>query len=280
MHRHSLLSWYQFHQANAYSVEIDKFVVVINTAIVQPPSASLVSGLTTLDLGAPDPVLASIQHSAYCAALQAAGVKLVVMKPNAQFPDGTFVEDVAICLKDHAIITRPGAESRRGETANVASALSDYYGSFDRIIVPGTVDGGDILEIEGKFFIGLSKRTNTAGAAQLADVLARHGHTSVTVIFDHFLHLKSGVSYLGNGVVLLAEQFADLDEFKNYERIIVPVEEAYAANALEINGAIFMAKGFATTEHLVRARFDNVTILDMSEFEKVDGGLSCLSLRF
>jgi len=256
---------------------------MFSRAIVRPPAATFASGLTSASLGKPDFALALQQHALYCAALEQCDLTLTHLPADAEFPDSTFVEDTAIVTPFMAIVTRPGAPSRQGETASMAATLAQFYSSVHAIVAPGTVDAGDICQAEDHFFIGISARTNEAGARQLAAILAEEGYTFVTVDvrgIEGVLHLKSGISYLGDGRLVLIDALARHATFRDYEIIRVDREESYAANCLRVNDQVILAAGFPQFESAVRALGYPVIALDMSEFRKMDGGLSCLSLRF
>ena len=252
-------------------------------AIVRLPGGELADGLTRVDLGRADVALALAQHAAYRDALRACGLDVTVLPADPAHPDGTFVEDTAIVVAEGAILARPGAASRRGEVAAVATALRAYFPRPARIDAPGTVDGGDICEAGRHVFIGLSHRTNDEGARQLAAWLASHGYTSSTVDvrgLDTILHLKSGLSCLAGERLLLIRELADHPAFAGHERIVVDADEAYAANAVQVNDRVLVAAGHPKLAATLRAHGYAPLELDMSEFAKLDGGLSCLSLRF
>jgi len=248
-------------------------------ALVRPPGLAFAHALTSVDLGMPNLSIALEQHQAYVRAIERCGVAVRILETD-DYPDSTFVEDVAICTPDCAIITRPGAASRKGEVKSMKSLLVDYFDNIYEIDPPGTLDGGDVLDINGHFYIGLSARTNEDGADQLIRLLNDYGMTGEKVLFPFFLHLKSGVSWLEDDTVLLANQFSDLNQFQSFERIILTEEDAYAANSICVNGTIITPAGFPkAAEKLTHAGHDIIE-LEMSEFQKVDGGVSCLSLRF
>ncbi len=256
---------------------------MFSRAIVRPPSATMGSGLTSAAMGQPDVGLALHQHELYCAALEQCDLTLTHLSPDADFPDSTFVEDTAIVTPFIAILTRPGAPSRQGEVAGIAATLPQFYSSVHSIVAPGTIDGGDICQAGDHFFIGISERTNEAGARQLAAILAEEGYTYVTVDIrgiEGILHLKSGISYLGDGRLALIDALARHATFRDYEIIRVDREESYAANCLRVNDQVILAAGFPQFESAVRALGYPVIALDMSEFRKMDGALTCLSLRF
>ena len=252
-------------------------------AIVRPPGESFAAGLTSVDLGKPDHELALQQHAAYCRVLRSCGLELTTLQPDRRYPDSTFVEDTAIVTDRGAVITRLGAESRRGETEEIEHQLQGQYPELHRILAPGTVDGGDICEAENHFFIGVSRRTNEAGATQLDRIFALLGYTSSLIDIrglSNILHLKSGMAYLGANRLAVIEGLSGHAEFSGYELVRVNSDEEYAANCLFINGQVLVAAGFPNlTGQLEDLNYPTIA-LEMSEFRKMDGGLSCLSLRF
>jgi len=252
-------------------------------AIVRPPSANFSTGLTTVDLGIPNHNLALTQHAAYCEALISCGLTLTTLPSDDVYPDSTFVEDTAIITKRGAIITRPGAETRRGEISSISSALSKYFKKLAVIEPPGTVDGGDVCEAGDHFFIGISERTNEAGANQLSRFLWELDYSSELVDIRDvkgILHLKSGIAYLGGNKLVVIDALAGRERFLGYEMIKVDLSEEYAANCVAINGSVLIAAGFPMFEKRLRDHGYHTIPLEMSEFQKMDGGLSCLSLRF
>jgi dimethylargininase len=249
-------------------------------AIVRTPGASMVDGLTSAGLGTPDQAKTLVQHAAYIQALESCGLRVTVLPPDEAFPDSTFVEDTALVTSACAIITRPGAVSRRGETAAIEQALARFYPDIERIVLPGTVDAGDIMMVGEHHYIGSSQRTNAEGAAQVIAILEAHGLTGSTVPLKHILHLKSASAYLENNRMALAGELIGRPEFSGFDVIPVDDDEAYAANCLWINGRVLVAAGFPKMRRAIEACGYQTIPLDMSEFRKLDGGLSCLSLRF
>lgn len=252
-------------------------------AIVRPPSANFADGLTTVDLGKPDYQLALRQHEAYCHALENCGLRLTRLASDDLFPDATFVEDTAVLTERDAMITRPGAASRAGEILEIKRVLHDFYSEFSSIHEPGTLDGGDVCEAGDTFFIGVSQRTNEAGAQQLAEFLTELGYRSALIDIrglSNILHLKSGLAYLGGNRLLVIDELKDRSEFSSYEVVGVDKSEAYAANCVLINDQVLIASGFPGLQRELERLNLAVITLDMSEFQKMDGGLSCLSLRF
>jgi dimethylargininase len=257
-------------------------------AIVRAPGSNFADGLTSVSLGAPVFAKAMSQWQAYCAALVACGLSLTYLEADLNYPDSTFVEDTAIVTQRSAMLTRPGAASRMGEVDAIAAAIAGFYPSPVRIEAPGTLDGGDICEAGTHFFLGLSHRTNEAGARQLAQHLAREDYTSSYVdvrAMTTILHLKSGISYIGPGsagekTLVVVEEMAGWPEFAGYDLLRVSAEESYAANCVRINDRVLVAAGFPRLTDDLQRRGFHPLVLEMSEFQKMDGGLSCLSLRF
>lgn len=248
-------------------------------AITREPSKNFALGLTTASLGNPDYALIMKQHHAYVSILQSLGLEVVILPPLAKFPDAYFVEDVAIVTSRIAVITNPGAAARTGEKEFIEATLAQYL-PIARILAPGTLDGGDVMQIDDHFYIGVSARTNEEGARQLNQILQQHGYSCVTVPVSGGLHLKSDVSYIGRSTLMITETLATLDVFAQYDKILIEEKEAYAANSLLINNHILTPKGFPDTkEKLLEAQFDIIEV-ETSEMQKMDGGLSCLSLRF
>ena len=255
----------------------------MNRAIVRPPASSFASGLTTARLGAPDLETALSQHEKYCEALGACGLVLTRLPADPRYPDSTFVEDTAILTPRLAVLTRPGADSRRGEVESMAAALSPFFADHRSIDPPGTLDGGDVCEAGDRYFIGVSHRTNEAGARQLAEILGEMGLASTLVDVRStpgILHLKSGIAWLGENRLAAIEALADREELRGFELVRVPPGEEYAANCVRVNDALLIATGFPSVEGKLRGLGYVCHALEMSEFRKMDGGLSCLSLRF
>jgi dimethylargininase len=252
-------------------------------AIVRKPAPNFSDGLTSATLGKPDYPKALAQHEDYCQALVRCGLELTRLDPDPRFPDSTFVEDTAVLIAAGAILTRPGAPSREGEVRSISGVLSEFFPSPKAIAAPGTLDGGDICEADGTTFIGISERTNPEGAQQLAGLLALQRLRSVLVDIrgvGGILHLKSGLAYLGEGRIAVIPELSNREAFRGYEVVLVPPGEEYAANCLRVNEHLLMASGFPKTEEALARLGYSVLRLDMSEFQKMDGGLSCLSLRF
>lgn len=259
-------------------------------AIVCPPAENFAQGLTSSELGEPDYQIALAQHESYCAALKECGLSLTKLRADPAFPDSTFVEDAAILFEPpdnqdafQAMITRPGAASRLGETEVARRELLNFFPSVSAIKPPGTLDGGDICQAGNHFFIGISQRTNEAGAQQLAGWLSDlHCSTSMIDIrkTPRLLHLKSGIAYLGDRRLVVVDAIAAHPDFAAYDLVQIDPEEEYAANCIRVNDAVLIPSGYPKFESSLSALGYKTIALEMSEFQKMDGGLSCLSLRF
>lgn len=252
-------------------------------AIVRPPAVSFSAGITGAGLGAPDVALALAQHAAYCDALSGLGLSLTRLPADAAFPDSTFVEDTAIVTARGAIVARPGAAARRGEATAMRAALEARFPVLPGIEPPGTVDGGDVCQAGDHFFIGLSQRTNSAGAEQLAAWLRSLEFTAITVDIRNvagLLHLKSGIAWLGDRQMVVAEALAGHAGFRGYAQLVVRRKQTYAANCVRIDDSVLVPAGYPELAGQISALGHTVVPLDMSEFRKMDGGLSCLSIRW
>jgi dimethylargininase len=256
---------------------------VFTKAIIKPPCVNFASGETSVDLGEPDFDRALKQHRSYCNALGSCGLELIELPPDDNHPDSTFVEDTALLTFRGAVLTRLGADSRRGEVESIAPVVHEYFRNVYSIEAPGTLDAGDVCEAGEHFFIGISRRTNEHGARQLAGFLESLGYTSSLIDIrglSNILHLKSGMAYLSERWLVVIEALRNAKEFSGYDLICLNSNEEYAANCLTLNGKILIASGFPTIRHDLEQLGYPIMSLDMSEFQKMDGGLSCLSLRF
>jgi dimethylargininase len=210
-------------------------------------------------------------------------VSVTELSVDEEHPDSTFVEDTALLAGKCAVVCRPGATERRGETELIEPALRQRFSAVEHITAPGTVDGGDVLEADDHFLIGISERTNDAGARQLANILTGLGFGATLVDIrgiNSILHLKSGVAYLGDGRLAVSEELALVAAFKDWQQLRVKLHESYAANCVRINDQVLIAAGFPEFESDLRRAGYSTVALEMSEFQKMDGGLSCLSLRY
>jgi len=240
----------------------------------------MIHGLSSFSSGRPDFHLALEQHSNYVEALKKCGLDVKVLEADSDFPDSVFVEDVALCTSECAIVTNPGANSRNGEKIKIKPVLELYYTRVESIESPGSVDAGDVMMVGKHFYIGISQRTNTQGANQLTAILERYGMTASMVPLSDMLHLKSGLSYLEQNHLLISGEFIEHPAFESFQKIRVDPGESYAANSLWVNSTVLVPEGYPLTRAKIERAGYPVISLDVSEFRKLDGGLSCLSLRF
>jgi dimethylargininase len=254
------------------------FDMQFSRAIARLPAESFSEGLTTAELGVADFELMCVQHAAYIGALRDAGLDVQVLEAAQRYPDAHFVEDVAVVTPEIAVITRPGASSRRGEVALIESALAAQR-PIARIETPGTLEGGDVLQMGDRVFIGVTARTDEIGARQLEKILSEHGYRCVLMPATHTLHLKSDLNAVSDQTVVVTAALAEHEALADYEKIVVQPDEAYAANVLRVNDRLLMPRGFPRLCERLGATGALVVELDMSESRKMDGGLTCLSLR-
>ena len=249
-------------------------------AIARTPGPDFARGITTsAHLGEPDYARMLDQHAAYVETLRSLGLQVDVLEPLPGYPDAYFVEDPAVVTAELAVLTHPGAVPRQGEVEAIAPAL-ERYRQTARIQPPGTLEGGDVLIVDRHVWIGISARTNLAGATQLGSLLAADGYTWSPVPVPAGLHFKSSVSYVGKNTLLLTADFARLGLFAAYEKIIVDPAEGYAANTLLVNDTLILPQGFPRTREQLEPLGLRIIALDVSEARKMDGGLTCMSLRF
>jgi len=249
------------------------------TAVARIPGEDFGGGETTAQLGIPDYSLILSQHRKYINTLKQLGLDVIVLDPLPGYPDAYFVEDTAVIVPEAAVITNPGAVSRKGEEDGIELIMMRFRETL-RITPPGTLDGGDVLQADNHFFVGISGRTNEEGAGQLISMLDRHGYTGEMVPVENGLHLKSGVNYIGDGRMLITREFSGLPPFSEYHQLVVDEDETYAANSLAVNGSILVPSGFPKTAEMLSALGRPVIPVDVSEVRKMDGGLTCMSLRF
>ena len=240
----------------------------------------MIHGLSSADLGTPDYDLACLQHRDYIAALRECGLTVTVLEALEEHPDSCFVEDVALFTPACVILTNPGVASRRGEVAHIANHVGHFFDVIEKIESPGTLEAGDVMMVGDHYYIGLSARTNKIGAYQLISILEKHGLRSSLVHLSEVLHLKTGLSYLERNNLLACGEFLAKPQFEKFNTIEINQLDAYSANSVWINGTVLVPAGFADTVSAVEAEGYAVREVAMSEFEKLDGGLSCLSLRF
>jgi len=254
---------------------------MFTNAIVRTPGRSIVEGLSnSISLGLPNYEQAIIQHQSYIDALTKCGLDVLVLEPCEEYPDSTFVEDVALITPKCAIITCPGAPSRRGEVHEIEFVLKQRFNNIEVIEAPGTIEGGDIMMVGDHYFIGLSERTNLEGARQIIQILKKYDMSGSTISLKKVLHLKTSLSYLEKNNLVVCGEFINDSCFEKYNPIEIPENESYAANCIWVNESVIIPLGYPTTKQRINNAGYAVIETDVSEFEKLDGGISCLSLRY
>ena len=256
---------------------------MFKNVIVRRPCRAMTEGISSCpELGKPDYEKALRQHDDYISALRECGVEVTVLPADERYPDSCFVEDPAVITRCCAIITNPGAPSRNGEKYEIIGAVREFFAEEDieYIRAPGTLEGGDVMMVGDHFYVGRSARTNAEGIRQFIAILEKHGLTGSEVPLKKVLHLKTGVNYIENGNMLVSGEFVDKPDFDKYNKITIPEEESYAANCIWVNGTVIVPEGYPAVEKAVRDAGYRVRLVDTSEYRKLDGGLSCLSLRF
>lgn len=250
-------------------------------ALVRAPSRSIVDGLRAVDTGQPDWDTFVIHHRDYVACLASTGAKVLELEPLEDFPDSVFIEDAALCLPKGAVIMRPGAPSRLGEAAILKPVLENLYPEVRSISGPGFIEGGDILTTETEILVGRSARTDGAGILELARCVEPWGYRVREVITPPgVLHFKTDCSLLDEDAILSTKRLAASGCFSDYKVIHVADGEEECANAIRFNNLVIIPDGFPTTAEMLIAEGYDVKTIGNSEAAKLDGGMSCLSLRF
>ncbi len=252
-----------------------------NRAIVRKPARSVINGLRAVDTGVPDYELMCSHHDEYIDALHSAGAEVIELGPLDAYPDACFVEDAAICLPEGAVLMRPGAPSRAGEVGEIAPVLRDMVASVLSLDGDGFIEGGDILICDREILVGRSARTDAAGIAALWRLVADWGYAvrEVETPAD-VLHFKTDCSLLDEKTILSTARLAATGCFMDYEVIETAPGEEAAANTIRFNDLVIMPSGFPETAARLRAGGYQVREVGNSECAKIDGGMSCLSLRF
>jgi dimethylargininase len=256
---------------------------MFKNVIVKRPCKALVDGITSApELGKPDYELALKQHDNYIEAMKSCGVDVKVLPADEEFPDSCFVEDTAVITRKCAIVSNPGAAARNLEAQKMIPTIKEYFSDdqIEYIKSPGTLEGGDVMMVGDHFYVGRSARTNEEGIRQFIAILEKHGLSGSEVPLEKVLHLKTGVNYIENNNMLVSGEFIDKPDFAGFNKIIVPEDEAYAANCIWVNGKVIVPEDYPVVEKSVRDAGYEVILVDTSEYKKLDGGLSCLSLRF
>ena len=224
--------------------------------------------------------MAHLQHIDYIAGLQGLGVQVVELPAEPTLPDSVFVEDTVLLFDELAVMTRPGAASRRAEVASIEAAFRKYREVIAHIAEPGTLDGGDVLRIGKRVFVGLSKRSNQAAIDQLTEILTPYGYSVTAVPMHDCLHLKSAVTALSDDTVLINPAWVDVSYFSDYRQIAVAQSEPHAANVVRIGEAILMPSSFPATQALIQAAGFTAHTVDVSELQKAEGAVTCCSVLF
>ncbi len=249
-------------------------------AIVRPPTEALARcELTHLEREPIDADLALAQHAGYASALRALDVTVVVLPPEPELPDAVFVEDVAVVLDELAVITNPGAVSRRPEAASVAEALAPYR-PLEWMTAPATLDGGDVLRVDRALYVGRSSRTNDAGIDQLRTLVEPHGYAVHVVPVEACLHLKSACSHLGGGTMLVNASWVDPTAFGARQIVEVDLAEPRAANTFPVNDTLVMSDRYPRTRKRIEGLGYRIRTVALSELHRAEAAGSCLSLVF
>ena len=221
--------------------------------------------------------LARSQHHAYVNALRELGCKVVELPAEPDLPDSVFVEDTAFILPEVAVITRPGADSRKPETESMIQALSPFI-KLVQVREPATVDGGDVLVLGKKIYLGLSTRSNQQAIDQLNEILSGYGYSVMGIALHDCLHLKSAVTRVDDKTLLINKSWVDPWCFENFEFIEVDPSEPHAANCLPVGESILFPTAFPKTRARLEGRGHNVVTVDVSELAKAEGAVTCCSL--
>lgn len=253
-------------------------------AITRKPCRALVDGITTAMFGegTPDYDKAIAQHAQYVATLEELGLEVTDLEGDERYPDSCFVEDPAVVMKECAIITNSPKDSRNGEKFEILDTIQKFYDDSQIFFIeaPGTMEGGDVMKVGSHFFIGQSDRTNAEGARQFNEIVKQFGYTSSTVPVTEGLHLKDFVIYLENNNMLVSAVMNEEPSFKDFNRFVVESDELYAINSMNINGTVLVPEGYPKTLKIIEDLGYPVKVVRTDEFRKIDGSLTCLSLRF
>ena len=249
-------------------------------AVVRKPAKSIIKGLRAIDIGSPDYDQMICDHSEYVEALMSAGVEVINLTALHEFPDGQFVEDTALCLPKAAILMRPGAPSRLGEVNEIAPKLRELFEDVYEIDDHGSIEGGDILVTGKEILVGRSARTNENGVKQLSEIVTPLGYVIREVFTPpEILHFKTDCSLLGPYEILSTKRLQASRCFDGYSVINVADGEEAAANAIRVNDYVIMPAGFPRTKAILEEYDYKVKVINNTECAKLDGGMSCLSLR-
>lgn len=249
-------------------------------AITRPVSRSIQEcELTHMDREQICHKTASQQHADYVDVLRTLGVEVVELEPLHHHPDAVFVEDIMVVVDEVAVLTRPGAESRRGEVES-AVTLVEQYRTIARIESPGTLEGGDVMQVERTIFVGRSNRSNDAGIDQLRTILAPYGYTVISMPVPGALHLKTAATYLGDGMVLANPEWLDTTQFNELDVIETHPDEPFSGNAIRIGNSLVFPEQFPHTAGRLEAKGFVLQRVQSSELAKAEGSLTCKSVIF
>jgi len=249
-------------------------------ALTHVPSSNLHHGQRThVPRQAIDEALALQQHRAYCQMLRDCGAEVRTLDVNRDLPDATFLEDTAIVLDEVAVLASMGTEARRRELAGIEPELRKYR-AVERVEVPATLEGGDVLRVGRRLLVGVSCRTNLAGVQAFEAIVGRYGYPVVPVPVLHCLHLKTACTALPDGSLLVNPSWLEMERLRDCEIVCVPEDEPWAANTLPVGQSVCLAGEHGQTADLLRRRGFDVRTVPLSEFAKAEGGVTCLSLLF
>lgn len=252
--------------------------------ITRKPCKALIDGISTGQFcdGTPDYENAIKQHDKYVETLRGLGLQVTDLEGDERYPDSCFVEDPAVVMEHCAVITNPARESRNGEKVEILDVIKKFYDDSQIFYIeaPGTMEGGDVMQVGNHFYVGLSDRTNEEGAKQFHDIVTKFGYTSSTVPVTEGLHLKDFAIYLENNNMLVTAVMNEEPAFKDFNRFVVDPDELYAINSLNINGTVLVPEGYPKTQKIIEDLGYPIKLVDTGEFRKIDGSLTCLSLRF
>lgn len=253
-------------------------------AITKKPCKALINGISTAMFGegTPDYESAIVQHNNYVETLKELGLEVTDLEGDERYPDSCFVEDPAVVMKECAIITNSPRESRNGERYEILETIKKFYDDEHIFFIeaPGTMEGGDIMLVGKHFFVGQSDRTNAEGARQFNEIVTKFGYTSSTVPVTEGLHLKDFAIYLENNNMLVSAVMNEEPSFQKFNRFVVDPSELYAINSMNINGTVLVPEGYPKTLKIIEDLGYPVKVVKTDEFRKIDGSLTCLSLRF
>ena len=246
-------------------------------AITRKPCKALIDGISTAQF-----CEGIKQHDKYVEVLRSLGLDVTELAADERYPDSCFVEDPAVVMERCAVITNPATDSRNGEKLEIIDAIKKFYDEEQIFYIeaPGTMEGGDVMRVGDHFYVGLSDRTNEEGAKQFNDIVTKFGYTSSTVPVTEGLHLKDFVIYLENNNMLVTPIMNEMEAFKEFNRFVIDEDELYAINSMNINGTVLVPEGYPKTQKIIEDLGYPIVLVDTGEFRKIDGSLTCLSLRF